>query len=132
MLFRMEVIEHKRLRPFGRAVPLYANDMLPIVVLLILVVLGTALWLASGTYTRTATVPGWVVPDGPAARIPPAQRGMLVALDVREGQRVRRGDRPGTVEIQSANALGADPPAGPPDQERRGPGREGGVPTGYI
>src|SRR3546814_7597010 len=82
--------------------------MLPIVVLLILVVLGTALWLASGTYTRTATVPGWVVPDGPAARITPAQRGMLVALDVREGQRVRRGDRLGTVEIQSANALSSE------------------------
>src|SRR3546814_20826604 len=77
MLFRMEVLEHKRLRPFGRAVPLYANDMLPIVVLLILVVLGTALWLASGTYTRTATVPGWVVPDGPAPRITPAPRGVM-------------------------------------------------------
>src|SRR3546814_19071964 len=36
---------------------------------------------------------------------------MLVALDVREGQRVRRGDRLGTVEIQSANALSADPAA---------------------
>src|SRR3546814_5980410 len=78
-------------------ISLYANDMLPIVVLLILVVLGTALWLASGTYTRTATVPGWFVPDGPAARITPAQRGMLVALDVREGQRVRRGDRLGQL-----------------------------------
>src|SRR3546814_20107238 len=95
--FRLEVLEHKGLRPVGRAVPLYANEMLPIVVLLILVVLGTALWLASGTYTRTATVPGLVVPDGPAARITPAQRGMLVALDVREGQRVRRGDRLGQL-----------------------------------
>src|SRR3546814_13010773 len=36
---------------------------------------------------------------------------MLVALDVREGQRVRRGDRLGTVEIQNANALSADPAA---------------------
>src|SRR3546814_3639993 len=49
MLFRMEGTQHKRLRPFGRAVPLYATDLLPIVVLLILVVLCTALWLASGT-----------------------------------------------------------------------------------
>src|SRR3546814_18437444 len=40
---------------------------------------------------------------------------MLVALDVREGQRVRRGDRLGTVEIQSANALSADPAAESPD-----------------
>src|SRR3546814_12506368 len=77
--------------------------MLPIVVLLILVVLGTALWLASGPYTRTATVPGWVVPDGPAARITPATRGMRVARDVREGQSVRCGDRRGKAEHNSSD-----------------------------
>ncbi|HVI97785.1 MAG TPA: HlyD family efflux transporter periplasmic adaptor subunit [Sphingomonas sp.] len=111
MLFRMQVIEHKRLRRFGRAVPLYMADTLPIVALLLIVTIGAGLWLASGSYARTATVDGWVVPDGPAARIVPAQRGTLVALDVREGQRVRRGDRLGTIEIQSANALSADPAA---------------------
>jgi membrane fusion protein len=111
MLFRAEVYEHKRLRPFGRAVPLYSADTLPIVALLLAAVLAAALWLALGSYARTETVSGWVVPNGPTARIIPAQRGTLVALDVREGQRVRRGDRLGVVELQSANGLASDPAA---------------------
>src|SRR3546814_17073373 len=57
MLFRMEVIEHKRLRPFRRDVPLFSHDMLPIVVLLLLVDLGTVLCLASVRYNYTPHSP---------------------------------------------------------------------------
>ncbi len=52
-----------------------------------------------------------MVPNGPTARIIPARRGTLVALDVHEGQRVRRGDRLGVVALQSANGLASDPAA---------------------
>ncbi|MGN6277569.1 MAG: HlyD family secretion protein [Sphingomonas sp.] len=109
MLFRAEVHQHRAQRAFGRAVPLYAGDTMPLVAILIVLVAGMALWLAMGSYARTATVSGWVVPAGPTARIRPAQAGTLVSLDVHEGQRVHKGDRLGTVEIQSANALTRDP-----------------------
>ncbi|MGN6268435.1 MAG: HlyD family secretion protein [Sphingomonas sp.] len=111
MLFRAEVHEQRRQRAFGRAVPLYAGDTLPMVAILLALVAGLALWLATGSYARSAMVTGWVVPDGPTARIRPAQAGTLIALDVHDGQRVRKGDRLGVVEIQSANDLARDPAA---------------------
>ena len=109
MLFRAEVHEQRRQRAFGRAIPLYAGDTLPAVAILLVLVAGLALWLATGSYARTATVAGWVVPDGPTARIRSVQPGTLIALDVHDGQRVRKGDRLGVVEIQSANDLARDP-----------------------
>jgi len=109
MLFRAEVLEGRRRRAFGRAVPLYAGDTLPVVAILVVAVLGLGIWLATGSYARSAMVGGWVVPTGPTARILPAARGTLVALAVRDGQRVRKGDRLGVVEIQSANDLARDP-----------------------
>jgi membrane fusion protein len=109
ILFRGEVLRERRSRALGRAVPLYAGDTLPIVAILVITVAGVALWLATGNYARSATVEGWVVPDGPTARILPAQSGTLVALDVHDGQRVHKGDRIGVVQIQSANALARDP-----------------------
>ena len=93
MLFRAEALQHRRQRAFGRAVPLYASDSLPMVAILFVAVAGLALWLATGSYARSAMVAGWVVPDGPTARIRPVQPGTLIALDVRDGQRVHhRGD----------------------------------------
>lgn len=109
MLFRAEVLEGRGRRAFGRAVPLYAGDTLPVVAILVVAVLGLGIWLATGSYARSAMVAGWVVPTGPTARILPAARGTLVALAVRDGQRVRKGDRLGVVEIQSANDLARDP-----------------------
>ncbi|HEU4960440.1 MAG TPA: HlyD family efflux transporter periplasmic adaptor subunit [Sphingomonas sp.] len=109
MLFRAEVLEGRSRRAFGRAVPLYAGDSLPVVSVLLVSVIGLALWLATGSYARTAMVGGWVVPAGPTARILPAARGTLVALAVHDGQRVHKGDRLGVVEIQSANDLARDP-----------------------
>ena len=109
MLFRAEAIEARRQRALGRAVPLYARDTLPLVAILLVTVLALGLWLATGSYARSATVAGWVTPDGPTARIRPAQPGTLIALDVHDGQRVHKGDRLGVVQIQSANALARDP-----------------------
>jgi len=111
MLFRAEVQQEQARRAFGRAIPLYADDTLPFTAMLIALVAGLALWLSLGSYARTATVAGWIVPDGPTARIRPAQAGVLIALDVRDGQHVRKGDRLGVVQIQSANDLARDPAA---------------------
>jgi membrane fusion protein len=109
MLFRSEVDQGRRTQAFGRAVPLYAADTLPIVGILLACVIGLCLWLVTGSYSRSEIVSGWVVPNGPTARIWPAQRGTLVSLDVAEGQRVRQGEPLGTVEIQSANEASSDP-----------------------
>lgn len=109
MLFRSEVYQHKGMQAFGRAVPLYASDTLPIVAILLACVMGLGIWLTTGTYSRTEIVSGWVVPAGPTARIYPAQRGTLVSLNVTEGKKVRQGDRLGAVEIQSANEISSDP-----------------------
>ena len=109
MLFRAEIHDERHRRGFGRAVPLYAGDTLPVVAVLLVAVAGLAVWLATGSYARSAMVVGQVVPSGPIARIRPTRTGTLIALDVHEGQRVREGDRLGIVEIQSANDFARDP-----------------------
>lgn len=109
MLFRQQVQDNRRVQSLGRTVPLYANETLPILGLLLLVVIAIAIWLSLGSYARSEIVAGWVVPSGPTARILPAQPGVLTSLSVREGQRVRPGDRLGTVEIQSASDASRDP-----------------------
>jgi membrane fusion protein len=110
-LFRAEVYRDRTLPAFGRAIPLYAEDSRPLVAILVLSVLMLGFWLTTGSYARSEMVSGWVVPAGPTARILPAQRGTLVALDVREGQQVHKGDRLGVIEIQSANDVARDPAA---------------------
>jgi membrane fusion protein len=109
MLFRSEVQANRSAAALGRAVPLHASDTLPIVGILLACVAGLAVWLVTGSYSRSEIVPGWVVPAGPTARILPAQRGTLVSLNVTEGQRVAQGERLGAVEIQSANEIASDP-----------------------
>lgn len=109
MLFRSEVHRYKAGRALGRAVPLHASDTLPLVGIIFACVLLLAIWLVTGSYSRTEIVSGWVVPSGPAVRIYPAGPGRLVSLDVAEGQRVRAGQRLGTIEIQSASRAGSDP-----------------------
>ncbi len=110
-LFRPEVFENKRLQRFGRTVPLYAGHSLPITLVLIFAMAVLLIWMVTGHYARTQVVDGWIIPNGPMARIMPQQPGILAALDVREGQSVRRGQRLGVVELQSANAFTDNPAA---------------------
>jgi membrane fusion protein len=110
-LFRPEVFESKKLQAFGRTVPLYASNTLPIVVLLVVLMLFLGIWLVNGRFSRTEMVEGWVVPNGPMSRIIPAQSGTLVDLRVREGQQVQQGEPLATIETQSATTASADPGA---------------------
>lgn len=64
--------------------------------------------LAFGSFTRTARVGGWLVPEEGMLRVFAPQPGVVAGLHVREGSNVRRGDRLLTLsaELNSA-ALGA-------------------------
>lgn len=108
-LFRPEVLEAKRLQRFGRTVPLYSGHTLPITLVLLFAALVISVWLITGHYARTQLVEGWIVPNGPMASVQALQPGMLTALDVREGEQVKAGQRLATLRLQSANAASIDP-----------------------
>lgn len=46
-----------------------------------------------GSYTKRATVTGYLAPDRGLLRVHPAQGGTILSKDVQEGQAVKKGDR---------------------------------------
>jgi len=59
---------------------------------LIALVLTLTVWASIGTVSIVATAPGKFIPDGRLKEIQPLESSMVKAIDVREGQRVRKGD----------------------------------------
>ena len=59
---------------------------------LIALVLTMAVWASIGKVSIVATAPGKFIPDGRLKEIQPLESSIVKAIDVREGQRVHKGD----------------------------------------
>ncbi|HBS33216.1 MAG TPA: hypothetical protein DEA40_16035, partial [Parvularcula sp.] len=68
-LFRREAIEHQRQRLYGEVQLSSPPPTWMMTALFAAIAVGTGALLATGTYTRKETVPGWLVPEGGIARI---------------------------------------------------------------
>lgn len=60
--------------------------------------------LAYGSFTRTARVSGWLVPEAGVMRVFALQPGVVTGLHVQEGSSVRRGDRLLTLSNELSSA----------------------------
>jgi membrane fusion protein len=69
-----------------------------------LVVAFTYLFLA--TFSRVETVPGSIVPDAGIAEITPTRSGLITSILVRDGMRVRAGDRLVVIRATETTAAG--------------------------
>jgi membrane fusion protein len=67
-----------------------------------------AIFLATGSYARKATVSGYLAPTLGVAKIQPPRAGIVVALHVVEGQSVEAGAPLVTVHVGETNDRGGD------------------------
>lgn len=104
-LFRPEALAHRQSSSIGTVVlaPRRANRLFTLTALLALAGIVALLWLAE--FTRTARVGGWLVPQEGVVRVLAPRPGIVSALAVVEGQRVRKGEPLLTItdEVQSAS-----------------------------
>jgi membrane fusion protein len=108
-LFRPEVLETRRLQRMGRTIPIHSGNSLPITLVLLFGALVVSAWLVTGNYARTQLVSGWIVPNGPMARIQALQPGIITSIDVTEGQQVKAGQPLATLRLQNSIADSVDP-----------------------
>ena len=106
MLFRQEAIDHHRTSLCGNITLPVPPALTATTLFLAACLVAGAVFLATGTYTRRAHVPGFLVPQRGVTRIMPPRAGTVVALHVHEGDLVRAGDTLLTVSADQTNARG--------------------------
>lgn len=105
-LFRKEAIEHSRQKLWGDVIvvqPLSTTIMVAVLVALVGLAIGA---LAFGSYARTETALGYLVPDRGVAKIYAAQSGVISTITSREGDRVNAGTPMATVVVEQATTSG--------------------------
>jgi membrane fusion protein len=112
-LFRPEVAASQRSRLHGEVTLTGANSGWPITAIISAIVVGGIAWTVLGTYARTETAFGRIVPDGSMTKIIPVRPGILSTLQVREGQTVRSGQVLATIVLDQ------------PTTDRSAPAKEG-------
>ncbi|MCA7951571.1 HlyD family efflux transporter periplasmic adaptor subunit [Burkholderia seminalis] len=103
-LFRSEAAQARRMRVLGDIVLVHPLSMTLLTVVAMVMATCVVLFFAFGTYTRRTTVSGVVMPDAGLVKVYALQPGIVVERDVKEGQRVTRGQTLYTVstDLQSA------------------------------
>jgi membrane fusion protein len=103
-LFRSEAAQAQRMRVQGDIVLVHPMSMTLLTAVALVMATSVVLFFAFGTYTRRTTVAGVVMPDAGLVKVYALQPGIVVGRDVKEGQRVTRGQTLYTVstDLQSA------------------------------
>jgi membrane fusion protein len=111
-LFRAEAIAFQR-DPLqaGIALPVPPSAAAPTWLLLAMVCAAVAL-LAMGNYARKETVSGFLVPAVGVAKVLPHRAGLIVGVEVSEGQLVEAGASLLTVRVGQTDDRGSDVDAG--------------------
>ncbi len=107
-LFRTEVVEANQNRLHGEVVfsqplstKLFAGALFAVLAI-------AAIWISIGSYARIETVRGILVTDMPSAKVVATQPGVVVALNVDEGQVVKQGDTLLVINSDRQTAAGGD------------------------
>lgn len=107
LLFRAEVLEARRQRVDGEVIltqPLRASAL---TLLLFGIVAAAGCWIALGSYTRSEVARGILVTDQPSAKVIAIRPGQITQLLVRDGDRVRAGQRLATIMVERPDEHGA-------------------------
>ena len=92
-LFRREAVAHATRRLDGQVVLATPLSVSTLGLLLAVIVFGATAFAALGTYSRKATVPGYLIPDQGMIRAASPASATLQSIMVREGDIVAAGDR---------------------------------------
>jgi membrane fusion protein len=98
-LFRPEVLEHRKSRLHGDVIlsqPLSTRVMTGALFAIVAI---AGLWVWFGTYARIETVQGILTTSQPTAKVLASSPGVVIELNVEEGQLVRAGERLATINL---------------------------------
>lgn len=109
-LFRKEVLERRRNVLHGDINLAMPMSWQAIGYLLLFALVVALIFLASASYARVETVSGAIVLDKGVVPIVPSRPGILVALSVREGDRIRAGAPLAVVRSEEDQARGTTAP----------------------
>ncbi|WP_340267616.1 HlyD family secretion protein [Sphingobium mellinum] len=109
-LFRQEALAHRAERLHGNVNIATPMSWQVIGFLLFAALITVIAFLATATYARVETVPGQVALDRGVATIVPSRAGIVVGIDVTEGQQVAAGQRLAVIRSEENMATGATAP----------------------
>ena len=107
-LFRKEVLEARRTHWLGAISIAQPVRIWVLTLLAALAAAAIVLFLVLGTYTRRSTVVGQLVPTRGLSTVMAPASGVVVRMDVAEGERVRAGQRLAVVAVPRATVAGGD------------------------
>ncbi len=105
-LFRREAVAHATRRLDGQVVLASPLSVSTLGLLLAAVIFGATVFAALGTYSRKATVPGYLIPDQGMVRAAAPASATLQSLMVQEGDIVSAGDRIAVLSLSTETAAG--------------------------
>lgn len=109
-LFRKEALTHRAERLHGNVNIATPMSWQIIGLLLFTALITVIVFLATATYARVETVPGQVALDRGVATIVSSRAGIVVGIDVTEGQQVSAGQRLAVIRSEESMATGATAP----------------------
>jgi membrane fusion protein len=105
-LFRREAVAHATRRLDGQVVLATPLSVSTLGLLLAVIVFGATVFAALGTYSRKATVAGYLIPDQGMIRAAAATSATLQSLMVKEGDIVDAGDRIAVLGLSTETSGG--------------------------
>jgi membrane fusion protein len=106
-LFRHEAVFHATRRRLSGSVVLATPFSVRFLGLFLAgIVLTAVIFVSMATYARKATVTGWLVPDQGLIRATASSAGFILAMAVKEGDRIERGAKLAEIRIAADTATG--------------------------
>lgn len=105
-LFRREAVAHATRRLDGQVVLATPLSVTTLGLLLAVIVFAATTFAALGSYSRKATVPGFLIPDQGMIRAASPASATLQSIMVREGDIVAAGDRIAVLSLSTETAAG--------------------------
>ena len=91
-LYRKEALAALGEARYGRPVALIPRLLGATTLLLVLIPVAVAIFIATATYSRKESVVGWLQPDKGLTRLSAGQYGLVESVAVEEGSQVKQGD----------------------------------------
>ncbi|NJM43007.1 MAG: HlyD family efflux transporter periplasmic adaptor subunit [Brachymonas sp.] len=105
-LFRQEALDHKRDTWLGDMLLTRPTSFAWLTAFFLVIAILSLVYLVWGEYTKKARVAGYLVPDQGLIKLYAQTPGPVVALQVKEGQNVKRGDVLAIISTERINSGG--------------------------
>ena len=107
-LFRKEVLDKQGQKLFGDIILASPISHIAMTGLLAVIISGLLVFAIVGEYSRKERVVGFLTPDKGLIRVLPRQSGVIENIEIRIGDRVKKGDKLFSVKLDTISGTGFD------------------------